>query len=115
MNVILIGNLKPIYKADAKAKNPNSIYAMKPSGDYESDVQKGTEYWVDVIARMYKKKEVKTVKNKAGDLVRKTITRRYLAVTDSRFEYKEIEDAKYIFVAPTFSEVINHLMEVYPK
>jgi len=115
MNVILIGNLKPIYKADAKAKNPNSIYAMKPSGQYESDVQKGTEYWVDVIARMYKKKEVKTVKNKAGDLIRKTITRRYLAVTDSRFENKEIDDAKYIFVAPTFSEVINHLMEVYPK
>lgn len=109
MNVILIGNVKPIYAGEG------GIYDKKPTGQYETDVQKGTEYWVDAIGRFYKKTGIKVVKKKDGTLEKKSVTKRFLAITDCRFEDAEILEEKYTFEAPDFSRVIDYLMEVYPK
>ncbi len=109
INIILIGNVKPIY-TDGK-----TLYDRKPTDKYEDDVQKGTEYWVDIIGRLYKTDVKKDMKTKKGDIVKKAVTKRILAVTDCRFEEKEIIQEKYKFEAPKFADVINHLMEVYPK
>lgn len=109
INVILIGNVKPIYSDNV------SIYKKKPTGQYESDVQKGTEYWVDAIGRFYKQDTKKLITSDDGTKTTKDVTKRYLSVTDCRFEDAELLSDKYVFEAPEFSDVISHLMEVYPK
>ena len=91
------------------------MYDSKKTGKFMADVQKGTEYWVDAIGRFFKKDTHQNVKLKDGTTRRKTITTRHLAIMDCRFEEEELDSDKYIFKAPTFTDVINKLMEVYPK
>lgn len=108
MNIILISNLKDRYS------DGENMYDSKKTGKFMADVQKGTEYWVDVIGRFFKKDTHKNIKLKDGTTRRKTITTRHLAIMDCRFEEEELDSDKYIFKAPTFTDIINKLMEVYP-
>ncbi len=109
ISVVLLGDVKEEW---SKEKN---LYDRKPTGNYLTDVQVGTQGWVDIIGRFFKREEKVEVKTKNGKTVEKTIKKRYLAITDCRFEDKDINVDKFIFHAPTFSQIIKHLMKVYPK
>jgi len=109
INVVLLCDVKEEWSQESK------LYDRKPTGRYLTDVQKGTQSWVDVIGRFFKREKKVEVKTKNGETVEKTMKKRYLAVTDCRFEGKDIDVDKYIFHAPTFSQIIKHLMKVYPK
>jgi hypothetical protein len=110
INIILIGNVKVVYESTG-----SSIYDSRKTDKYVTDVQTGTEYWVDAIARIFKQDVETDVQQEDGTIVRRTITKRKLAVMDCRFEDKELDNLKHVFEAPTFTEVIEHLMKVYPK
>ncbi|HEC36877.1 hypothetical protein LCGC14_0546720 [marine sediment metagenome] len=109
INVILLGDVKEEWSQE------NNLYDRKPTGRYLTDVQKGTQSWVDIIGRFFKREKKVEVKTKSGETMEKTIKKRYLAITDCRFEDKDINVDKYIFHAPTFSQILKHLMRVYPK
>lgn len=109
INIILISNLKDVFSEG------DSMYDQRKTGKFKADVQKGTEYWVDIIGRFFKKETEHNIKKKDGTMKRKTITTRHLAIMDCRFEDEQIDSDKYVFKAPTFTDVVNKLMEVYPK
>lgn len=109
ISIILISNLKDVYSEG------DSMYDSRKTGKFAADVQKGTDYWVDVIGRFFKKDTTIEIKQKDSTIRKKIITTRHLAIMDCRFEEEELDSDKYIFKAPTFTEVVNYLMEVYPK
>lgn len=109
VNIILIGNVKPEYST---GKN---MYDSKKTGRFLTDSgQTGSDYWVDVIGRFFKKTEEIQMK-KGGNVTTKNITRRYLAITDCRFEEEEFLNDSVIFKAPKFIDIMKYLMRVYPK
>lgn len=109
INVVLLGDVKEEWSKEGK------LFDRKPTGRYLTDVQKGTKSWVDVIGRFYKKEHKIAVETKDGEIIEKIVKKRYLAITDCRFEDKEISSDKYVFLAPTFSQIVKYLMRVYPK
>ena len=109
INIILISNLKDVYT------DGDTMYDSRKTGKFTADVQKGTDYWVDVIGRFFKKDEEHDIKTADGKIRKKIITTRHLAIMDCRFEDEELDSDKYIFKAPTFTDVVNHLMEVFPR
>lgn len=96
LNVILIAQVKEEW--GNTGGGPMDGYR---TGGYESNVLKGTKYWVDVIARYEK------IAEDNGKVTRK------LVIKDSRFETKDMAGREYTLKGdPTFQGIIDLIKDL---